>query len=223
MDQCFVAVHDTGDGRETLTIPVETSQVLAVVFAPDGSRLACSSRGNGVRLYDLGGNQLAELPTAEQCWTVAFSADGKQLATGTWGRVIEIFDLATGQRRSVLEGHAGTVWSIHWPVHDPRLLYSAAADGRVRLWDVAARQVLLTLEPFGSGYDALAVHATPDGRRFAAAGASPTAFVWDVDYYERHIAGNVEAQLERLPAEPAGAARIRTWAREVLARPWPRR
>ncbi|MCA8974546.1 MAG: hypothetical protein KDC98_07475, partial [Planctomycetes bacterium] len=147
-----------------------------------------------------------------------FRGDGRKVATGTWRRTVLVVDVETGAVESTLVGHAGTVWSVHWPRHDDSLLLSAAADGAIRLWDLDGGRSVLELLPFDAG-DALAVAASDDGRWLAAAGASPAVFVWDLAYYDRHIAGNVECQLEQTDATPEATAHLREWARGVLARP----
>ena len=52
------------------------------------------------------------------------------------------------------------------------------------------------------------------------------AVLLDLEYYDRHIAGNLAQQLERLrdavELSPAREAELRSWAADVLARPWPR-
>ena len=71
----------------------------------------------------------------------------------------------------------------------------------------------------------LTVALGPDGHTVVAAGASDDVLVYDLAYFERHMAGNLEQQLERLSEEWADethAASLRAWARGVLARPWPR-
>ncbi|MCA8951705.1 MAG: protein kinase, partial [Planctomycetes bacterium] len=180
-----VVVRDVKDGAAVLTIPTGEEQALAAVFAPDGRSLAYTSRGHGIRICDLQGQQLCELPTDPQSWSLTFRPDGRKIATGTWGRAIRVFDVGSGVEEAVLEGHAGTVWSVCWAPDDPRLLYSAAADGSVRLWDLEQRRFLLELDPF-EGSDALAVHVSDDGRFLVASGAHGSVFGWDLRYYERH-------------------------------------
>lgn len=195
--QCYIAVLELASFAEQL-VPVATSQIIGIGFSPAGDRIACTSRGRGVFLFDRSGSQLQEFKTLEQCWSLTFRPDGSRLATGTWGRTIDIFDTATGALHQRLEGHAGTVWNVGWLQHDERVLYSAGADGQFQLWDVDGGSRLLTREPFGSGLDVVSVSTSADGRRFSFAGASPTVAVWDVDYFERLVAGNVAAQTERL-------------------------
>jgi hypothetical protein len=53
-----------------------------------------------------------------------------------------------------------------------------------------------------------------------------SAAIWDLAYYDRHIAGNLEYQL--LISPPAGRTEaatdaVRNWGAHVQSRAWPRR
>ncbi len=83
---------------------------------------------------------------------------------------------------------------------------------------------MLTLDAFG-GSDALSVSFTPDGKTLVASGFDGSLCVWDLEYYDRHIAGNLEYQMERLGDELGDSIQtdhLRAWAKEVLNRPSPR-
>ena len=107
---------------------------------------------------------------------------------------------------------------------DPRLLASASADGTVRLWDIEEQRSLVSLTPF-DGYDAVTVAFSPDGKSLVVSGAHETVAVYDLTYYDRHIAGHIEYQIERLRPELGDTIqdeRLLAWRDEVLRRPWPR-
>lgn len=74
-------------------------------------------------------------------------------------------------------GHADTVTSLAFSP-DGRTLASSANDGRVILWDVAARRVLADLKGPGAPINSLAFR--PDGLRLAAGGADGIVRLWDV-------------------------------------------
>lgn len=74
-------------------------------------------------------------------------------------------------------GHANTVMSLAFSP-DGRTLASCANDGRVILWDVAARRVVADLKGPGAPINALAFR--PDGLRLAAGGADGITRLWDV-------------------------------------------
>jgi WD40 repeat protein len=51
------------------------------------------------------------------------------------------------------------------------------------------------------GAPSLSVSFTPDGKTLVAAGYSGSPCVWDLEYYDRHIAGNLEYQIGRFCEE----------------------
>jgi len=146
------------------------------------------------------------------------------LAVSCWSGQFQIWDLET----RTLEARAGepksVVWGVAYRPSDTNILATCSGDGSVKLWDLRERRNLLTLEPFG-GADALSVSFTPDGKTLVAAGFDGSLCVWDLEYYDRHIAGNLEYQIERLREDLGDriqAEPLRAWTEDVLRRPWPR-
>jgi hypothetical protein len=75
------------------------------------------------------------------------------------------------------------------------------------------------------GTPPLSVSFTPDGNTLVAAGFDGSLCVWDLEYYDRHIAGNLEYQIGRFREELGDGIQtepLRVWAEDVLRRPWPR-
>ena len=106
----------------------------------------------------------------------------------------------------------------------PNILASCAADGYVQLWDLRERRNTLTLDPFDGS--AVSVAFTPDGKTLVAAGEDDgLVYVWDLEYYQRHMAGNLRFYMELLRPELGDAIQsdyLTTWADDVMRRPWPR-
>ena len=84
----------------------------AVVYSPDGTRLAVAS-SIGIWLYDATTGAEVALLTGhtDGVTSVAFSPNGKTLASGgSLGEgAIRLWDVATGQERAILEGYWGIV------------------------------------------------------------------------------------------------------------------
>lgn len=131
-----------------------------------------------------------------QPWTLAFNDDGTYLATSDWSRGVDVRCALSGTRIARITGHGGLVTHLCFRPGDPNLLATADADGILRLWDVAAGQSVLRLDPF-DGWDANCIGFSPDGRRMFSASANGVVMVWDLAYYDRHIAGSLEYELER--------------------------
>lgn len=122
-------------------------------------------------------------------WSAAIRPDQRYALVGTWRTEVQVRDAETTALEFSLEGHNAVVYGVAWHPHDLRIAASAAGDGTVKLWDVTERRCLITFTPF-EGWDAITVEFSPDGRRLLTAGANGTAVVWDLAYYDRHIAGN---------------------------------
>ncbi|MFO0826773.1 MAG: serine/threonine-protein kinase [Phycisphaerales bacterium] len=165
-------------------LPTGKEESLCVAYSPDGSRLATTARDKTLRLWSIDGTQLASATRSIPLWTIAFSHDGDRIAVGSWGRVIEVFDARSLDVVSMLRGPAGLVNCIEWHATEPNLLWGSAADGAVRLWDVAEQRQLFALEPFVSG-DVLSISGSPDGRLLAASGAWGELCLWHVAEWDR--------------------------------------
>ena len=136
------------------------------------------------------------------------SPNGRFLAAGDWGKTIELWDIPSRKRVAVLEGHAEFVTCVAF---DPATgggmtkLASSSNDGSIKLWDTESGICLLTLDPAAGGASQISFVPAADSSSGAAVllsrHANGTVFSWELSYYDRHIAGNLAHQLERLTPE----------------------
>ncbi|MEI2778522.1 MAG: pentapeptide repeat-containing protein [Tetrasphaera sp.] len=154
-----------------------TGWVLAVAYAPDGTRLASGSDGE-VRIWDAATGQPIHTLTGHTggVWAVAYAPDGTRLASGSGDGTVRIWDAATGQPIHTLTGHTGGVWAVAYAPDGTRLA-SGSEDGTVRIWDAATGQPIHTL----TGHTGLvrAVAYAPDGTRLASGSGDGTVRIWD--------------------------------------------
>ena len=142
----------------------------AVVFAPDGQRLAARTE-IGIWIYDMATlHPLVMLPIGE--WnpsrSVAFSPDGKTLVTvGDEG--VKGWDLATGESRTLLLGDALSV--VFSP--DGKTLAFEWRDGTIKLWDLATKATIATVD----GHPPMAFSS--DGAMLAFRADDGTIRLWD--------------------------------------------
>ncbi len=115
------------------------TNVNAIAFSPDGSRLAAVRSNGQVELWELATRRLAWSKQGhggrDPALCVAFSSDGR-LATGGGDTKVRLWNVATGEQDGPpLEGH--TAW-VFWLKFSPdgRLLATGGNDGLVLLWDV---------------------------------------------------------------------------------------
>ena len=211
--------------RITATIPAAQTEILSVRFSPDGRTLAATYRRGHLHLYTADGDLAAALDTVGPAWTVAFSPDGERLALACWWTMpIQVWNLRTQTRELLLEEPKAAVWEVAYMPGNPNILASASSDGTVQFWDIAGQRNILTLDPF-ERFDATSVSFTPDGKTLVATGGDGSLCVWDLEYFERHIAGNLNRQTTLLRPELGDAIQtehLNAWAKDIAHRPWPR-
>jgi WD40 repeat protein len=198
-------------------------------FSRDGKTLFASNRSRRVRAWDAADFTVPPRVTEPgdiTWWAFAGTADGSKVAVSSWTRHIEIHDAATLRPLGRLDGHTALVGSVDICPTDDRLLASTGADGTLRLWDLAEMRNVLLLPVGDANVEGLTVRFSPDGRALVVSGSFGVCFVIDLDYYRRAIANTVPYVLgspgfEDLRSSP-GADRVRAWAEEVAAQPWPR-
>ena len=78
-----------------------------------------------------------------------------------------------------------------------KALASCGADGRLMLWDLSLPQntPVLTMEAL-DGWEAWAMDFDKSGRRLLATNSIGTTITWDLRHFNRHIGGNMEAQIK---------------------------
>ena len=219
-----VQVRGARTGDVLATLPSLGSEALAARISPDGRMIATTHRGDKVALWTETGERLGTLACDFTPWTVCFRPDGRKLAVGGWSHHVQIWDLEARQLEARLGESKSVDWGVAYRPSDTNILATCSGDGSVALWDISERRNVLTLEPFG-GADALSVSFTPDGKTLVSAGFDGSLCVWDLEYYDRHIAGNLEYQIARHRDELGDSIQVeplRAWAKEVLRRPWPR-
>jgi WD40 repeat protein len=128
-------VWDPRTGREALSHTDLLTEVSAVAFSPDGSRLAYAV-GNAVKVVESAtGRELLSLcGHTAAVRAVAFSPDGLRLASASQHPVVKLWDLRTGAEVLELAGHTGWVYAVAFSP-DGRRLASAGDGWVVKLWD----------------------------------------------------------------------------------------
>ena len=109
----------------------------AVVYSPDGRRLALGSGSGYARLWETATwrelKTLSGFPRYVE--SVAFSADGARLATGSEGRqAVKVWDTQSWQDLLTLEGEGGPLFFSTAFSSDGNTLGSLNGDGILHIW-----------------------------------------------------------------------------------------
>ena len=73
-------------------------------------------------------------------YALAFSGDGAFLASGSSDRTIRVWDVDTRLERLTLRGHTDSVLALAFSPDEQRLLVSAGADFRTRVWETSPQR-----------------------------------------------------------------------------------
>lgn len=104
----------------------------------DGQIIKWSMNGNEQNLQVIYSGKNEKTGTIEITDVLAVSPDASWLACGTSNTTIRMIPLKPDNSGYVLSGHKGKIKSLIYS-YDGKYLYSAALDGKVLKWDLAAR------------------------------------------------------------------------------------
>jgi WD40 repeat protein len=134
-----IVLCDTATGKQLQSLSGQES-VYAVVFSPDGKKLATATRNQSrdIEVWDVETGQLIRTITATQTSSLAFSPDGKFLASSAEYdfNIVRLWKISTGQLVQNFIGHSGTVNGLAFSP-DGKILATASSDHTIKLWDVA--------------------------------------------------------------------------------------
>lgn len=133
--------------------------------------------------------------------SVAVDPSGRWIASGSDDRLVRVWATAPARLHEALEGHGARVYAVTF---DPEGRYLASADsgGVIRVWSCSTWECLAVFESPDEGSPGSRAWFTldfdPTGRFLAAGGAHGVVHLFDLRYYDRHLAGRLEFHRRRL-------------------------
>ncbi len=127
-------------GGDEQPLEVEDGALVQAVFLSDGKKLAATTIGGYLRIWDLSSKRIiaGRNHHTNEIVTFTVSPDGKTLATGSRDRTIRLWDTMTWQELRIIKGHGSIVTSLSWSP-DGKYLVSGGRDGKVKIWDVSIK------------------------------------------------------------------------------------
>jgi hypothetical protein len=168
-------VWDIAAGKTRTVLQGHQHAVCAVIFSPDGRRLASSGYDETARIWDV--------KTGKELWTLrghnstvnelAFHPAGTLLASGG-SDVIRVWDTQLGEECYHLQVAGESLGCPAFRADGRRL---ATGGALARIWEVATGQPYLVLR--GHTLKVMSAKFSPDGRVLATGSADHTAKLWD--------------------------------------------
>ena len=209
-------VYDLSGIEPKVQMAIKDTSITAVVFSPDGTRLATGGYGTTAVLWDTAsGNKLREFSHESAVPGVAFSLDGTRLATGSWDQSTRVWDTASGEKQLEVR------YEPPWRILGTRSRNSGIPKGAVRSvafsldgtrLATASRDTtpgcgtppVATGDP-GPGHDSGRRGNSPDCTRLATVGADTMGKrVWDSTTGQQLIEVRHEAMVNGVGFSPYG-------------------
>ena len=156
-----------------------TSNVFAVAYSPDGSRIVSGSWDNTLKIWDASsGKELATL-SGHTNWVlaVAYSPDGSRIVSGSTDK-LKIWDASSGEQFATLSGHTNNVYAVAYSPDGSRIV-SGSSDNTLKIWDASSGKQLATLS--GHTSYVMAVAYSPNGSRIVSGSVDNTLKIWDAN------------------------------------------
>ena len=153
--------------------------VLAFDMAPNGRMAAVSVRPKEVHIFGLPDcERLLVIPLEANANALAFSPDSSLIATTSAAATSRVWDVKDGSLRHEIPTPGGAS-SIAFTRSGSAIITGGIIPSTaIRVWDLAEKELIASLDGHSSTVSALAVH--PDGRRLVSGSMDYSLAIWDL-------------------------------------------
>ena len=218
-------VWDVASGQELLTLAVDASAILSVVFSADGALLATGSMDGRISLWNADNGQ--KVRTLEghssQVTCVMFGPDSEELASASEDGTMKLWTVATGLELMKFTTERNPVNSLSFSP-DGKRLASAHHFGGIRVRELAKAEGAITVIPALNRINS--VSFSPDGRQLVSGGHNGVVNVWDATTGQQTLTlpGQDSSKINSVSFSPDGLRLVAANDRGTLklwdARPW---
>jgi WD40 repeat protein len=173
-----VRIFGVESGERELLIEQHADWITDLAFSPDGSQIATASRDKSSRVFDAktGAMEAAYLKHEEAVLGVTWAQDGKLIYTAGKDRKIHAWAAADGKPAGEISTLNGDPFKVEAALG---FLFSCSADGIVRDYSQANRELVRTFPPAADWVYCLAIDSK--NRRVAGGCYNGEVVIWDVD------------------------------------------
>lgn len=164
-----VELWDLDLGDKAHSLDFLDNHVNQVVFSSDGETLIIAGEDFSVLIWNLPQERVVqEIEIGSSARTIALSPDNAKLAVGTDTGLIYVYDLLSSEQEGLPLSQMSMVTSLVFG-HKGDYLIAGSQDGRLVIWDLAARLLISSFEVSANPVTDLAIN--PEGSLVAAVGA----------------------------------------------------
>ncbi|XP_038065030.1 transducin beta-like protein 3 [Patiria miniata] len=201
-----INVIETTSGKVVHSIKAEDcDDVTCFAVTPDDEFLVVAHRNLLLKQWDWKEERCVRTWKAIHIGPVVsmtFDPTSTLLATGSSDGTIKLWDIVRQYCTHNLKGSQGVVSVVEFhPESEKLLLFSAADDCKIRVWDLKTSRCKAVLESHYSGVTSFAF--TEDGQTMYSAGRDNIVTVWDLDSYTVRKTVPVYEPLESVIVPPS--------------------
>jgi len=157
------------------------SDVVTVVFSPDGSQLVSAHDDGTIKFWNIEKSEPVQVIKGRfsDVRSVVFSPDGKKIAVGynESDSRVDLFSVQSGKLISRLGKESDYVHSLAFS-NDGKLIVTGHMADDVKLWDARTGKLIRQFkQPYSQG-DRVAF--SPDGKYIVSGGENQNVMLWDV-------------------------------------------